>query len=841
MPDPAAGGPRLFRLLERCVGLAAEERREVLDRLTEQEPDLAAELSRLLARDATATGFLDESVCELLTKPPRFVGPYRLGERLGEGGNGVVFRAERIAGQPSYPVAIKILWRRPDLEEEQRVAGERDLLGVLEHPGICKMLDTGATDSGALWIAMELVEGLPIDRYCVERALPLRERLELLLAVVAAVEYAHARQLLHCDLKPSNVLVDVYGRPRLLDFGIAGRLEAGTTGSAVTAFTPGYSSPEQLRGERLGPTADVYSVGALLYHLVCDRPPFLRQSGDRDEMLRLVGQGPPPLSRVLKRAEKRRGTIRARSVRGRLEAIVERAMAPRPEDRYPSVSRLAEDLERFMRHRPVKARPATTVERLALALRRYRLAVVAGLVSILATAAIGWQALRIAGERTRAAAAARRAEAASRLLLDSLADLDPSSKVVGELSARELIERAKRRVDGRELDPDVRAELLLSIGSLFGGVGAYEPAVDALGEALRLAPEDPRILESLAVARVRVAAYDEAEGLARRAVSLREAEGSEGELLGPLSTLAWTVLRNSRNDEMRLAEAERLAARAVALAVAQGVSELERGRAERLHASVLLQIGRRDEALALAERALERLELSRAAAYELALAANDLALAEQSVGRFVAASARLRVVASDLEGILGGEHPEVAGALSNLASALVLEGRPSEANAIFEVALDRYERVLGAEHPMVLNCASSAAYALQESGALERAEVLHRRVARGLESGLGGEHPFVPVAQGFLAENLALQGRIDEAVEALSETRPPAATPDADWTSLVSASIVAFVTGLESPSSEALHELERTRRLLEERLGPHSPSARAAGSRLERYRASLSS
>lgn len=381
----------------------------------------------------------------------------------------------------------------------------------------------------------------------------------------------------------------------------------------------------------------------------------------------------------------------------------------------------------------------------------------------------------------------------------------------------------------------MRAELLLAIGSLFAGVGAYEPAAEALEEARELRPRDPRVLESLALAKVRVAAYDEAEQLARRALSMREAEGPDEDRFTPLTTLAFTVLRNSRNEQERLEEAERLVARAVELAVAQRLPEIELGRAERLQASVLLQLGRTEEALEVAQRALDRLERSRAPAYELALAENNLALAEEGLGRTGAAIERLRSVASSLERVLGPEHPEVAGALHNVGNALAEDRRFGEAEDVFEVALERYERLLGAEHPMTLNCASSAAYALQESGELERAEVLHRRVASGLESALGGDHRFVPLAWAYVAENLALQGRAEEALRAL-ERAAPAASGDEDWISLVAASISAFVTGQEGASPALEEELERTRRLLEERFGPHSRHARAAADRLARYR-----
>lgn len=734
MAQPETPDVRLWRWLEIGLSIAEGERERWLRELAEREPDLAAPLARLLAHDLTGDGFLDQPLSELVARPGDTVGPYRLRERLGQGGNGIVFKAERLSGQPSYPVAIKVLWpgERPGAAS---AAAELEVLGALDHPGIGRMLDAGVTQTGTTWFAMELVDGRPIDRHCHEKGLPLKQRLELFLGVAAAVEHAHSRQVLHGDLKPSNVLVDAHGRPKLLDFGIARRLDTGKSETRIAAFTRGFASPEQLRGEAIGPAADVFGLGALLGRMLCEH-----SSSD---------------------------------LQGRLAAVLAKATAEAPAARYVSVSRFAEDVERFLRHRPVRARPAGLLEHLALACRRHRLATAAIVALALGSAAISWHAVAIDAERDRAEAASRRAQAASSLLLESLADLDPSTQAVGELSARELVERARRRVDSREqLDPATRAELLLAIGSLFGGVGAYDDAEQALDEARRLLPEDSRILVALAIARVRTGAYDDGEALAREALALRGVEGGLP-MLAPLSTLAWAVLRNSRNDPRRLAEAARLAERATELARAESAPELELARTERLQAAVLHQADRVEEALTLGLRSQARLVRGGAQAYELAVVANEVALAEQKLGRTAAAIDRFRAVASELERLLGREHPEVADALNNLAIALSEDGRLEEAATVFEVALDRYERLLGDRHPMTLNCASSAATALQRSGDLGRAEALHRRVAVGLEATLGADHPFVPLARAYLAENLALQGRLDEATAAIG---PAAAT-----------------------------------------------------------------
>ncbi|MBL0030237.1 MAG: serine/threonine protein kinase [Rhodanobacteraceae bacterium] len=278
MPAPESGvdARRALQEFERLSELSTEACAEALQALAETSPALAAEVRALLAADA-AQGLLDraapltavvehESEHARLDRSNERIGSYRLVERIGRGGMGDVYRAVRDADGFNQIVALKLLRRGLDSEDiVRRFVQERRILARLEHPGIARMIDGGLSGDGLPWFAMELVDGIPITEFARGRSLGLRSRIELLLAVCDAVDYAHRRLIVHRDLKPSNVLVTMDGAPRLLDFGIAKLLDqdetSALTGTGVRLLSPAYATPEQLAGEPVGITTDVYALG----------------------------------------------------------------------------------------------------------------------------------------------------------------------------------------------------------------------------------------------------------------------------------------------------------------------------------------------------------------------------------------------------------------------------------------------------------------------------------------------------------------------------------------------------------------------------------------------------
>lgn len=440
LPDPEQLR-RVNALLEAALALPAERRDGWLRALPPQDQDLEPLLRRLLERASQASdgfmrrapgldfaglagldGFGDSSDTDAVADAPGdIVGPYRLLRPLGEGGMATVWVAERIDGSLQRQEALKLPRSGWAIGLAQRMARERDILATLEHPRIARLYDAGVTPAGRPWLAMELVEGTPIDLHCRAHALDVPARLRLFQQVADAVSHAHARLVVHRDLKPSNILVTSGGEVRLLDFGVAQLLHDGPDArSPLTrligrAVTPDYAAPEQLSGRPVGVAADVYSLGVVLHELLAGVRPY-----------RLARDTPAALEEAILSADLRPASTQAgdprtaRALRGDLDTILFKAMRKDPAQRYRSVEAFAADIERHLAGEPVQARPASLPYRLGKFLRRHRAGAVAGAAvaaALLAgTALATWQAREAARERDQARALLARNEAVNEFL-----------------------------------------------------------------------------------------------------------------------------------------------------------------------------------------------------------------------------------------------------------------------------------------------------------------------------------------------------------------------------------------------------------------------------------------
>ena len=337
----------------------------------------------------------------------RRLGAYRLLRRIGQGGMGAVYLADRDDDQFEKRVAVKVLPLGLGSDAtRRRFLAERRILARLEHPGIARLLDAGVAADGTPYFVMEYVEGEAIDRYCERKGCGIDERIDLFLQVCEAVEYAHAHRVVHRDLKPANILVTPGGRVKLLDFGIAKALDEHAVGAATTLtrlsgrpMTPAYASPEQLRGEPVTAATDVYALGVLLYSLLTGQPPYdVSGLGPEELERRITTREPTRPSVALQRAgEEEKGDAvpfdarrAARRLRGNLDTIVLMALRKEPERRYPSVAALAHDLVRHREGRPVSARPDSLPYRAGRLVRRRS---VVGVLVVLLLAGGGYVAL----------------------------------------------------------------------------------------------------------------------------------------------------------------------------------------------------------------------------------------------------------------------------------------------------------------------------------------------------------------------------------------------------------------------------------------------------------------
>ena len=386
----------LRRLFDVACDLPAGQREVFLDREC-TDPELRRQVKELLAEsDAGASQFLQTLVIQdsaELAAPGmdgrigEIIGPYRIEQELGRGGMGEVFLARRVDREFDKLAAVKIVRRGPDLAEVlRRFRQERQILARLEHPNIARMLDGGSTVDGLPFLVMEYVEGLPITEYCDSRGASIEDRCRLLLPVCDALRHAHRNLVVHRDLKPSNILVTAEGIPKLLDFGIAKLLEPEPAAGHQTAtmfprpLTPDYASPEQILGRPVTTATDVYLLGGVLFQLLTGRKPHQITGYTPEEMERSVCQTPIPKPSQAKPEARRK-------LQGDLDNIVLRATHSEPENRYSSVEQVAEDLERYLSHRPVLARPDSLRYRAGKWVRRAPLTAAALALVILSTVA----------------------------------------------------------------------------------------------------------------------------------------------------------------------------------------------------------------------------------------------------------------------------------------------------------------------------------------------------------------------------------------------------------------------------------------------------------------------
>ncbi len=416
--------PELNRLLDEALQLPADAQAGWLAGLQGADSthrEALAELLRTNARIGSA-GFLEtlphiplppEEPAEALAAGFE-VGPYRLVRELGRGGMGSVWLAERIDGLLSRPVALKLphaVWGDAFAE---RLAREREILAGLAHPHIARLYDTGLDAHGRPWIAMEYVDGERIDTWCAKRDLPLRDRLELLLQVLAAVAHAHQRLVVHRDLKPANILVTQDGQTMLLDFGIARLVDDGSAGdSELTevggrALTLDYASPEQIRGEPLGTASDVYSLGVVAYELLARQRPYRLDRHPLSLAQAIADVNSPRASAVAGTPALRR------ALRGDVDAMLGRALEKEVARRYPGADAFAQDIRRHLEGEPVRARPASAGYRTLKFVRRHRVGVaMAAVVAMSIVAGTGVSLWQTHVAREQALEARRQAARAS--------------------------------------------------------------------------------------------------------------------------------------------------------------------------------------------------------------------------------------------------------------------------------------------------------------------------------------------------------------------------------------------------------------------------------------------
>jgi serine/threonine-protein kinase len=785
-------------LFAAALDLAPGERAGFLERACGADRALAEAVGRLLAADEEAHTFLERPAALAARgdagdtlAPGTRVGPYRVERPLGRGGMGAVYLAARDDGLFERRVALKLIRhgvRHP--EALDRFRAERQVLARLEHPAIARLYDGGETAEGVPYLAMEYVEGEPLDAYCDRRRLPVAARLQLFLRLLDGVAYAHQNLLVHRDIKPGNVLVTAAGEPKLLDFGIAKRLDPGTGDAAVTRLrpmTPGYASPEQVRGEAVTTASDVYSLGAVLYELLAGRSPY-RLGSDLPHELEaaILEQEPePPSQAVAGAAAPQREAVCAarrarprelvRRLRGDLDTIVLCALRKDPRRRYRTVGEMAADIDGHSKALPIAARPDTVLYRTSRFVRRHRLGVVLAGAALAAMAVLFAGALR---ERDHARRERDKARQALAFLTEVFERADPYQKGAGQVSARELLAIGARRAE-RELggDPEVQAALLDAIGRASVGLGQVAEGAPLLERALALrrthAPGSPELagsLEEMGFVEFLASDFAAAEALLREAVALRRRLGGADspELAFALNRLG-TVLSEALQtpEPARLGEIEALHREALAIyrrrpePAGLGVStalfqlaKVSRARGDLAQAEARIRQSLAVAAASLGETHPETLQARRFLA-QILIARGALAPAEEQLRRTLAAQRR----------VLPADHPDIAWTANDLGLVRVRRGDFAGAEAQYRVALAFALDQRGAEHAETAIVLANLGAAVQEQGRLVEAAELHERALAIRRALYGERHVFVAQSLGNLARVRSAQGRHDEALD----------------------------------------------------------------------------
>lgn len=525
MPERSDSPPdwqTLDRALSELLALDRDEQRQRLKALWCKQPHMATRLERMLAAalgDEPPFGLAESTIGReafLTSHAPDQLGPWTLLRCVGSGGMADVYEATRDIGDSQQRAAIKLLrggigtaWMR------ERFDQETGILARLEDPRLARLFDAGVVDDGRPWLAMEYVDGQPIDEACDQVKLSLPSRVRLLVEVCGAVAHAHQHLIVHRDLKPSNILIDREGRVRLLDFGIAALSGSGPErdpqASEKRSYTLCYASPEQLRGQRTGPATDVFQLGLVAYILLTGGSPYPEPISKVQERLDDIEHGPRPAGRTCLDMQPAMAAARscsarclARQCRGDLDAILSRALAPEPQARYESASAMGEDLQRWLSRRPVHARPLNWSYRARRFVARNWIATTGGLLLVSGLAAFLVLSLlhnrELTLERDLARAAQQRSESLHRFVLDVFGSVDPNLQESRGQTVDELVKAGLQRIDDEfAAQPELAAQLTLDMAGLLLRRSKLTEAIAAYRRGIKLrdlvfAPDDEQRL-----------------------------------------------------------------------------------------------------------------------------------------------------------------------------------------------------------------------------------------------------------------------------------------------------------------------------------------------------------
>jgi eukaryotic-like serine/threonine-protein kinase len=760
---------RIKEIFETALEKNLNDRKAYLDTECAGDPSIRSEVDSLLLAHRSTTKFLETQIINtdffsesdaesdpLLGKEFR---SYKIEKRIGSGGMASVYLASRIDKEFEKKVAIKFIKRGMDTDEIiKRFKTERNALANLDHPNIGMILDGGTTDDGLPYFIMEYIDGKPIDEFCADKKLSIKERLILFRKVCEAVQYAHQNLIVHRDLKPSNILVNEDGHPKLLDFGIAKILssddskeETKLTKIGTRIMTLEYASPEQVKGAKITTASDIYSLGVMLYELLTgcrpykfkDRPPneaekiitsehpvkpssavkYFNSENENDEELRI--------SFDPKNWKEENSSRLSKHLAGDLDNIILMALRKEPERRYSSVSQFSEDIKRYLKALPVHAHKDSIGYRTTKFIRRHKIAVASSAVIfillITSIILVAWQANVAANERDKALLEAEKAEQINIFLNEMLSAVDPE-KYGKDVKVSEVLDEASKKIstDLRPY-PEIEADVRTTIGITYQNLGLYEEGKVHL----------------------------------QRAYDIRDSLFGPAHYKTAYSLKNLALLLHYQWDD----NAREYYEKSIRL-LRQNAPYPDKALAEALndYGTLLTELYEFEEAEKIQRESLKMyMDLYGHRSKDVAAGLNNLGLTLHSIGNLDSAEKYYRESGEINKFIHGEESLPVSYNLNNLAFVFNERGNGIAAESLFTAAYEIRKNSLGEDHPATINTKYNRAAQRFQLGRLSEAEIDLTDCLNKWKKKLPEDHVYIANAYAYLGK---VQNEMDRLLEA---------------------------------------------------------------------------
>jgi serine/threonine-protein kinase len=537
LPDMAYSLELLEDLYGQCLDKPVNERRDFIIGACGDHEDLKKVLQLMLDNEQQSASYFgglqqtlmgglvdEESAPEFA--PDEKVGNYRVTAFLAKGGMSNVYLADRADGQYEQRVAIKCLSAKAFRNKDPLLQiGEQQILARLRHPNIATLYDAGVTRSGVPFFIMEYIDGLPADEWAEQKKLNLTAKLRLFQQVAGAVAYAHSHLILHLDLKPTNILVDKSGQARLLDFGIATAITSGTGGQRPFVGTPMIAAPEQLMGANLTAATDVFQLGMLLHRLISGKYPISDVADSSEGFTRF---NPETLIRKPEISPE---------IDAELKAIIGKCLNLNSDERYASLSDLLQDIRNYQHHYPVSALPYSLKYRAFKYYQRHKtqvISIIFIMLSLIAGTVISlWQADQATKQRDLALKSDEVSTATKNFLLDLFMAAHPSKTKGDTMTVFQFLDRGYLEAENYKGSPEIRLEMLTTIGKLYRSLGNYSKSKEVLDKVYAMAKDSSlplslsyvQAIQQLALYQRDVGNHDSAASIMKQVLKLYQEMG----------------------------------------------------------------------------------------------------------------------------------------------------------------------------------------------------------------------------------------------------------------------------------------------------------------------------